>query len=109
MHKFVIFECTLLHLSHPLTTTCFVLRHSHLWELYEEASRDRLVYGLFLSIHNWHASMKMVVESIVFFFVAVITLVKPYQDIFQRFLLSLQMAMQLDSLEGHPKVVNVAT
>ena len=25
------------------------------------------------------------------------------------FLLSLQMAMQLDSLEGHPKVVNVAT
>ena len=67
MHKFVIFECTLLHLSHPLTTTCFVLWHSHLWELYEEASRDRLVYGLFLLIHNWHASMKMVVESIIFF------------------------------------------
>ena len=88
MHKFVIFECTLLHLSHPLTSTCFVLRHSHLWELYEEASRDRLVYGLFLSIHNWHASMKMVVESIVFFFVAMITLVKPFRPCSKDFTLT---------------------
>ena len=73
----------LLRLSHLLTSTCFILQHDHLWERFLKTSCDRLLYGLFLLIQNWHASMKMAMASLLF--VAVITLVKPYQAMFQRF------------------------
>ena len=109
MHKSVrilIFACMLLRLSRLLTSTCFVLQHGHLWELFLKTSCDRLVYGLFLLIQNWHASMKMAMASLLF--CGCDHTGEAVSGHVPKVLYSLQPPRQFDSLEGHPKVVNIA-